>query len=349
MLDLAICGVGAATAVGRRAWETAAAVRAEVSGLTEHPFMPDSEGKRIIVAQCPWLGAETLVENRIGRCIVDAIRESIEPLVVRKMVQKYAPGLVVNLPPRRPGLPQSLSESVQAMLHSEFVGIFSSIDVLSLGHAGGLIGLQSAITAINAGVSAYVVAGGDSYVEPDTLEWLEGTNQLHGAGPRNNAWGFVPGEGAGAILLVSAMVADRDRIDRLGKLVGLGIAREKNIIRSGEVCLGQGLTAAFHGAFSHFPSRSLITDVYGDMNGDPYRAEEYGFTVTRTRERFFNATDFRAPADCWGDVGAASGTLGIVLSCIASLKHYSNGSTSLVWASSEAGERAAAIIGAVEG
>ena len=30
-----------------------------------------------------------------------------------------------------------------------------------------------------------------------SLEWLEACDQLHSAGPLNNAWGFIPGEGAG--------------------------------------------------------------------------------------------------------------------------------------------------------
>jgi 3-oxoacyl-[acyl-carrier-protein] synthase-1 len=191
---------------------------------------------------------------------------------------------------------------------------------------------------------ACVVAGGDSYLEPDMLEWLEDTDQLHGAGPRNNAWGFVPGEGAGAILLLAAEVAERAAIKPFGRLTGLGLGKETNLIRTGTVCLGLGLTAAFRGAFTDLPDQVKMTDIYCDMNGDAYRADEYGFAVTRTRERFHVATDFVAPADCWGDVGAASATLSIVLACIASAKNYSNGSTGLVWGSSETGERGAVVI-----
>jgi 3-oxoacyl-[acyl-carrier-protein] synthase-1 len=80
------------------------------------------------------------------------------------------------------------------------------------------------------------------------------------------------------------------------------------------------------------------------MNGEPYRADEYGFTVTRTRERFEAASEFVAPADCWGDVGAASGPLLAVLAVVAHAKRYARGGASLLWASSDSGERAAALL-----
>ena len=56
------------------------------------------------------------------------------------------------------------------------------------------------------------------------------------------------------------------------------------------------------------------------------------------------ASDFVAPADCWGDVSAASAPLGLVLSTISGRKAYANGTHALIWASSESGERGAALI-----
>jgi 3-oxoacyl-[acyl-carrier-protein] synthase-1 len=80
------------------------------------------------------------------------------------------------------------------------------------------------------------------------------------------------------------------------------------------------------------------------MNGEPYRADEYGFTVARTSERFVDAADFLAPADCWGDVGAASGPLYLGLAAAAGRRRYSQGPYWLAWTSSESGERCAALL-----
>ena len=72
-------------------------------------------------------------------------------------------------------------------------------------------------------------------------------------------------------------------------------------------------------------------------------AEKFGFTALRTKEHFESASDFVAPADCWGDVGAAGGLLHIVLACAAAGKGYSSGPISMTWASAERGERAAVV------
>jgi 3-oxoacyl-[acyl-carrier-protein] synthase-1 len=57
-----------------------------------------------------------------------------------------------------------------------------------------------------------------------------------------------------------------------------------------------------------------------------------------------SASDFVAPADCWGDVSAASAPLCLALSVIASSKGYANGQYALLWTSSESGERGAALL-----
>jgi 3-oxoacyl-[acyl-carrier-protein] synthase-1 len=177
----------------------------------------------------------------------------------------------------------------------------------------------------------------------ETLEWLEETEQLHGAGRRNNAWGFVPGEGAGAVLALGAR--QTRRLTPLSQLLGVGIGREENLIGSGRVCLGDGLTTAFEAALAQRPPALPVTDTYCDLNGEPYRSDEFGFAVTRTREHFVAASDFTAPADCWGDVGAASGPLGIVLATVALKKRYAKGNLALIWASSASGERSAVLLG----
>ena len=61
-----------------------------------------------------------------------------------------------------------------------------------------------------------------------------------------------------------------------------------------------------------------------------------------------SASEFVAPADCWGDVGAAGATLHLMLAAIAAHKLYARGRLAFVWGSAEGGERGAALL-AVEG
>ncbi|HSV58248.1 MAG TPA: hypothetical protein VLJ19_05055, partial [Variovorax sp.] len=185
-------------------------------------------------------------------------------------------------------------------------------------------------------------------MDPETLEWLEQCEQLHGAGALNNAWGFIPGEGAGALLLVRRAVAEPLRLPALARLLGVGTAFEPKYIKTQTVCVGEGLTRAFRGALAALPGGIQVSDVYCDMNGEPYRADEYGFTALRTKESFESASDFVAPADCWGDVAAAGAPLHLMLAVIAGSKAYARGRLAFVWGSAEGGERGAALM-AVEG
>src|SRR5262249_29100423 len=152
--------------------------------------------------------------------------------------------------------------------------------------------------------------GADSYIEPDLLEWLERTDQLHSAGERNNAWGFIPGEGAGALLLAAPDALHHVDLVPIGRVRSIGVGRETELIGTGSVRTGLGLTGAVGDAMGEgLPAGEKVTDVYCDMNGEPYRADEYAFLISRTREHFVAASEFVSPADCWGDVGAASAPL----------------------------------------
>ena len=223
--------------------------------------------------------------------------------------------------------------------------MFGTSAVFAAGHAAGLLGLQAACAKLAQGaLDVCVVAGVDSWLEPETLEWLEQCNQLHGAGPLNNAWGFIPGEAGAALLLVGESAARAMGLQPLAAVLGVGSAHEPKRIKTETVCIGEGLTEAFSAALATLRAGSKVTDIYCDMNGEPYRADEFGFTALRTKEHFESASDFIAPADTWGDVSAASGPLHLALACAAAQKRYARGTYAFAWSSAEMGERAAVVL-----
>ena len=227
----------------------------------------------------------------------------------------------------------SLSESVQVV----------GLETIAAGHAAGLMALEVAWRSVRDGASdCFLVGGVDSYLARETLEWLEQCEQIHSA--RQNAWGFVPGEAAGFCLVCSRHTADRLALTTLANVLSVVAGREENLIKTDTVCLGHGLTTAFREAASALPDQTKIDHVICDMNGEPYRADEYGFAVVRTSQCFVDAGEFLSPADCWGDVGAASGPLFFAIAVTASRKRYLPGPHVLLWASSESGERSAALV-----
>ena len=88
------------------------------------------------------------------------------------------------------------------------------------------------------------------------------------------------------------------------------------------MCIGEGLTRAVRNVFQALPREIRIDYTICDQNGEAYRADEFGFMLARMSEYFIDPSDFMAPADCCGDVGAASGPLFINLLSFAAEKGY---------------------------
>ncbi len=341
---LYVVALGASTAVGRCAWSSAAAVRAGISGFTQHPYMIDTAGEPMRAAIAPWLDIDLSGTERFEALLFPAIDQALEP-VTETQASPLRIALSLGLPSPRPGLPGDLQPALKKSLSDKYRQVFSAAAVFPNGHAAGLLALDAAAKKLAEGAfDACVVAGVDSYIEPETLEWLEESDQLHSAGPLNNAWGFIPGEGAGALLLMRREIVEQLQLAPFARLLGVGTAFEPKRIKTETVCIGEGLTEAFRGALAALPDDTKVTDVYCDMNGEPYRADEYGFACLRTKEAFESASDFIAPADCWGDVSAAGAPLHLVLAAIAGAKGYANGDVAFAWASAEGGERSAALM-----
>ncbi len=339
---ICIVGIGACTSIGLNAVSTAAAVRAGISGFEEHPFMISREGDPYMLAMVPSVDPSVTGLDRYIDLSTSAIHEALEPL------QQLAPKrnklkVVVALPEVRPGLPDDLGEklaqhiSVQGNEHY----IIEDVRIALNGHAAGLMAIESARKHLAKGECEFYLAGGiDSYIDPDTLDWVEENEQLH---VPTNAWGFIPGEAACFCLVCSIDTANKYKLPVKAQLVATSTAHEKNKIKTETVCIGEGLTQAVKGVVSGLPENTKIDYTICDQNGEAYRADEFGFMLARLSKYFVDPSDYMAPADCWGDVGAASGPLFINLMISAFEKRYAKGPYTLLWTSSEGGERTAAL------
>jgi 3-oxoacyl-[acyl-carrier-protein] synthase-1 len=338
-----VVGTGARTPLGLDAASSAAAVRAGVAAMNEHPFMLDKQSEPMIVCLDAGLPVTVTGSDRLLALALSAAREALTPLRERRHTLPRL-CLFLALPEERPGrdrrLEQTLGGRLVSMLSDEIV--VSELVCHPRGHAGGLLCLEQALALIAGGRSDLCLVGGvDSYLEAETLEWLDNLDQLHSL---STIWGFCPGEAAGFCLLASP-----ERAASLGLFPSLEIlaaasAIEPNCIKTDTICLGRGLTQAFAKTLAILPGDRRVNHTICDMNGEPYRANEYGFTVLRSPNKFTDEADFQTPADGWGDVGAASGPLFLVLDSFAARKRYRLGPLTLVWASSEKGLRAAALL-----
>ena len=251
----------------------------------------------------------------------------------------------LGLPEYRPGFSKSDAQEVQKGIGNiEGLPIqISEVKVLSEGHASGLSAFAVATEHIRKGVlEACLVGGVDSYFHPDTMEWLDENRQLVGTISRS---AFVPGEAAGFCLLMSAEVSKRLGLVALARVLEVAVGREVKLIKTSDICLGEGLTTTVRSAVGGLrPPDETINDIICDINGERYRGEEWGFVCLRLPQYFDAPTAYLSPADCWGDIGAASGPLFVMLACEAAAGGYAKGERTLLWASSEGGLRGAAML-----
>lgn len=341
-----IIATGARTPAGLASAPAAAAVRAQISALGLHPFMVDQVGEPMPGALDALLEPGMFGPQRLVAMSTSALREACATLAQAVMPTPLRIPVFLGLPEPRPGFSQQDGETVRSAL-LRLVGLPIEIAEVNLfidGHAAGLSALAAAHAKIRQGlIEACLVGGADSYFHPDTMEWLDGHRQLAGAVSRS---GFVPGEGAGFCLLMAESARRRLGLDSKAQLLSVAMGRETKLIKTPAICLGEGLTKVVQEAIrGASPPAERISDIICDINGERYRGEEWGFVCLRLPQYFNDPTAYRSPADCWGDMGAASGPLFMMLACQAAERGYAKSARSLVWAGSENGLRGAVVLG----
>jgi len=339
--DVCLCGIGARTPVGFSAAASAAAVRGAISAIAAHPVFVDKIGEPIALAQDAALNADIEIGSRMEQMVESAIAEALG----ESLIDQSGPQIQcwIGLPEPRPGLPPEVGRSISLTLSNAFRIAPTEIHVLPRGHAAGLMAMQVAAQRISSGAADLCVAAGvDSYHDIATLKWLDLNGRLMSSKNRN---GYPPSEGAGACVLASRSTADRYGLAILALVTAATTCMEPHAIQSGEVCLGEGLTAALKEVSSSLQlPKEAISATYCDLNGERYRNEEFLYTLLRVQSAFVNASDYICPADCWGDVGAASGPLFACLAVASGERGYAKGLRPILWAGSDSGHRTAVLL-----
>lgn len=340
-----IIATGARTPVGLQSASAAAAVRAGISGISEHPFIIDQAGDPMSGAVDALIDPEMVGPKRMLALAETALREACLPLTGDERAPRPSLPVFLALPEFRPGFTEQDAQRVRSGL-AGFEGLpieISEVNIFTEGHAAGLLALETATRKIQQGAFEICMVGGvDSYFQLETIKWLDENRQLAGAVSRS---GFVPGEGAGFCLLMAESARKQLRAGALARMLSVVTAKETKLIKTSDICLGEGLTTTVRNVVSGLsPPAETINKIICDVNGERYRGEEWGFVCLRLPQYFDDPTAYLSPADCWGDMGAASGTLFTMLACQASVRGYTKGPRTLLWTSSERGLRGAAVL-----
>ncbi|MBE0543993.1 MAG: hypothetical protein IH623_21835 [Verrucomicrobia bacterium] len=367
--ELSITGVGAVTPVGLSAQATCAALRAGVARMgtvassqveAEFGGIGPATGGRVPLE---WLRGGPEVEEWPGHEHFEIEPPSPAELFIpdgpARLVALAVPaaheawsgtGRGVNPPPNW-GLFIGLAEAESGKeLLRGLVDSFpswrpSSGEVINCGRASALVALHRAVAEIASNrIAGALVGGVDSLLRPSVYESLTEAGQLRDAD--DNPEGIYPGEAAAFIALEKRPVSGRI----FARLLSTGTAEEPTA-GTEQPNRGEGLTAAIRSARAATPHLKDRPLVICDLNGNRYRALEWGLALIRAlgdlrwREGKAPSDEFWHPADCMGDIGAASGILNCLWAVESLRKGYAGTSQVLVWGASDTSPRAASIIG----
>lgn len=294
---LYIHATGMCCAVGYSTAAASAAMGACVDHFTRSWFQA-SDGSPLVCAMV-W-GLDVWGPERMGAlfgCVLEQCREETTVIPERTALVLLVPDS------RRPGAesdwPQEIYEHCVGELSFHAASRICPWDRAGLGPA-----LRHAREVLQKGVvDRVLLAGVDSYLNAITLNaFLDAERLLVG----DISDGFIPGEGAGAVVLgLEAPAGPCVRI------CGVGCGEEAaHIVQDAQPNRATGLTQAIREAVAE--SGRPLADMqfhFCDGNGNTYYAAESSLALTRTLEHPVPDFPYILPASYFGETGAAVGPL----------------------------------------
>ena len=247
-------------------------------------------------------------------------------------------GLFMALPSTRPQWGDADEDQFVYHFHNSIEkDVFPIEEFAYKGHAGALALYASAWRQLAEGQIKYaLLAGVDSYLFAHWLEWLDHDYRIKSD---RNPDGFIPGEGAAFVLLEPAGQAEKNPRRTLARVANVKGAQcpPNELGHNTGTVLSRLLT-------DMLDSASEAPIIVCDLNGEPARMKEWGYTVVRLGAKLGAAPVIIHPADCLGDLGAASGPvhIGLAIHCLE--RQYAGHASALVWSASDSGERMAMLI-----
>ena len=322
------------------------AVNTQFAVVRKHPFYTDRCGVRIKASYFPVIESMGITRWEIMlRELLSNLKRQLAMLPVPDTCRLW-----ILLPEvGRAGLPDGL-EALFIACAKDIYPNWADIYTLHGGHAQTGLALNGIIAKQNSQQEDRqlvfdVVIGCESYLATETLCQLESQKLIHNSYSFDsgqatpNAYGFIPGEGAAAVVFSSGF-------SKGCRLLAAATDREDHLRGMDSPCTGVGLANAAGQALRGLPS-NLITTVITDLNGEPYRADEYGFVMTRLHA--FLPTEHYStvlPALATGDLGCVSQLMHIALTAHRYLQSKAdNNQHSLILSSSLDTLRSAVVLG----
>lgn len=341
-----IIAVAARTPVGLRAESSAAAVRAGISGVMDHPFMPDATGDPV---SCGYDRA--LSDNFQGierlEALLDAAMTELSDKLSESGTADMDLDFWLSLPSPRPGFGEHKAKQLERRLTAKTWpalgrGGKPNLRMALQGHAGVVLAVERAVCELSSGGADLCVVGGvDSYFDSDALYWLDDDRRLMREDIRG---GFPPGEGAALLLLASDKARAALRMPCMATIASFAHAIEQGDEESEEGLLGVALSDVFRRVSGSLGDDTQFEEVFIDINDERARTTDYAMALLRCGMLFRDGSQYTTSVGSTGELGAASAAFNCVLAALAFEQGYARGRNALVVSSSWNGLRGAILL-----
>ncbi|MDQ0034150.1 3-oxoacyl-[acyl-carrier-protein] synthase-1 [Variovorax boronicumulans] len=333
-LPIAIQSAGLVTSVGLSAPAACAAIRAKLKNPCETRFV-DSIGEWIMAHEVPmdtpWRGLPRLA-HMAAMAVEDCLRD------VPRAEWPSIPLLLCVAEHDRPGRQEGLDDQLFLQLQ-QVLGVSFAVEsaIVAHGRAGAGVALLQARKLVHEQrLPGVLIVAADSLLNWPTLGHYERSGRLLTS---HNSNGFMPGEGAGALL-----VGLPDGQPQL-LCAGIGFGVEAAHIDSGEPLRADGLVAAIRAATDDAGCEMHDLDFrIADISGEQYYFKEAALALSRTMRRLKEEFDLWHPAECTGEAGALSGISQVAVADAACRKAYAPGRNVLLHMANDAGQRCAVVL-----
>ncbi len=329
-----VVSVGARTAVGLDARQTAFLLRAGFPAMSEAPLAAAS-GEAITMALVPTIDPTLVGAERLAVLGRAPFEEAIAP------IRDLAASVRVAIDEGCPDAPLAtrlVSTALQRAMPN------ATVEVAARGEAAFATWLPEALSALASRQSSVVVLGGiHSDYDPVTIATLEASGRLFSP---DNLDSRIVGEAAAFVVLMRDTDAPKYALSPLARVLGVGGGKERATPFNDESAYEAfGLTAAVREASAPLARAGrtagwMLTDLTGEMR----RLHEWETVFTRAHKVLGRPYVIESPAQRIGYLGAAAIPLFMTMAASAWRYRFAPSKTALAFAGNDLGDRAAVVL-----
>lgn len=347
---ISIWGCGAVSSVGLNSIQTYTSVSSGISRFTE-TNIHNKRFQPIVMATLPNTVLEPLKSEIYQHQIINTRKQRILQLAgmaltdlndnVKNIFSCHCP-VYIGVAEQKPDIDFSASSAF-----FEYLKIQSGLDfnteksrLFPSGKASFFQAVNEAVSEIKKGNEQNIIVGAvDSFMDLMLLDSLDLEDRIMGDGVMD---GFIPGEGAG-FLLIGEQPETNSHFVEMAAIDAVATGFEAGHRYSDEIYRGDGLASTFQTLFSDMEDSVKINTVFAGFNGENHNAKEWGVAYLRNSDRFLEEYTIEHPADCFGDIGAALGSVMTAISAIM-IKEKQVEGPNLIWCSSDYGTIGALVV-----